>query len=483
MAVGSMFGIVAALFFAAPAWAEEPIKSFETTSSDPTAGGHPDLSTSFTLANPGDPEAAQNVIFNAPEGVFGNPNAITNCSSSDFALDQCPSNTQAGLITIYANYEGNPENLLGTVPIFNLEPSAGQTALFAFVAPTVDIPIEIPVSVRTATDYGLRFVVSNITQMIPLAGINLTIWGYPAEASHNAQRFPKGSPGEPSGCAGIADARCLAEGTASSLAVVPLTDNPTTCTGNALLTTLQVQTYKDPEHLSEAKSNYPETTECEKETFKPLLQASPTTEETDSPSGLNVDLSAKLSEGFAVSPSEIKSSTVTFPPGFTINPDAADGQSDCTDAQANFHSEGSAECPDSSKIGTFSIGSPSLTGRLEGSVFLGEPKPGNQYRLFLTASGFGMNVKLVGSFLPNSESGQLSVQFSELPQAPFEDFRLHLFSGERALMATPTSCTIYTVSAHFFPLGRSSCRCQLCANLRTQLRSPRYGMSRPGSSL
>ena len=41
--------------------------------------------------------------------------------------------------------------------------------------------------------------------------------------------------------------------------------------------------------------------------------------------------------------------------------------------------------------------------------------------------------------------------FEGLPQAPFEDFQLHLFSGERALMATPTTCTIYTVNADFSP--------------------------------
>ena len=62
----------------------------------PHAGGHPDLSTSFTLDDPGEPEAARNVIFNAPEGVFGNPNAITHCTSSDFALDQCPPTRRSG---------------------------------------------------------------------------------------------------------------------------------------------------------------------------------------------------------------------------------------------------------------------------------------------------------------------------------------------------------------------------------------------------
>ena len=68
-----------------------------------------------------------------------------------------------------------------------------------------------------------------------------------------------------------------------------------------------------------------------------------------------------------------------------------------------------------------------------------------------------MNVKLVGSVKPNPETGQLTAYFENLPQAPFEDFQLHLFSGERALMATPTACTIYTANADVLPLGRVAC--------------------------
>ncbi len=67
------------------------ITSFTTTSTDSQAGGHPDLDTTFTLAEPGVHEAAKNVIFNAPEGLFGNINAITNCTPAEFALDKCPS--------------------------------------------------------------------------------------------------------------------------------------------------------------------------------------------------------------------------------------------------------------------------------------------------------------------------------------------------------------------------------------------------------
>ena len=50
-----------------------------TTSSTAQAGGHPDLETSFSLKSPGEPEAAKNVIFNAPQGLFGNTNAIAQC--------------------------------------------------------------------------------------------------------------------------------------------------------------------------------------------------------------------------------------------------------------------------------------------------------------------------------------------------------------------------------------------------------------------
>src|SRR5262249_39645179 len=72
--------------FAPSAFGSINIESFTTSSSDTQAGGHPDLSTSFSLEAPGTPEAARNVIFEAPRGVFGNPEAIARCTSVDFAL-------------------------------------------------------------------------------------------------------------------------------------------------------------------------------------------------------------------------------------------------------------------------------------------------------------------------------------------------------------------------------------------------------------
>jgi hypothetical protein len=417
----------------------------------PHAGGHPDLSTSFKLGSPGSPEAARNVIFRAPTGVFGNPNAVTECPSANFALNECPPNSQIGVITLYANYKGEPEFLLGTAPVYMLEPMGEDTATMAFVVPTLDIPIDIPVDVRTESDYGLTFTVQNITQLTPLSRASLTIWGFPALSAHDAERFPKGTPEEPAGCPGLASASCIGQPVPSSIPPRPLTDNPTNCTGHTLSTTLEVQTYQDPEHLSKKTSEYPETLGCDLEVFNPVLYAGPTTSEADAPSGLNVELSAPQFLGFAASPSEIKTAVVTLPPGFTVNPDAADGQTMCTEAEANFASEKPAECPDKSKIGTFSIGTKALRGRLEGAVYIGEPKPGDQYRLFEIASGFGINAKLIGSVKPDPVTGRLTVYFENLPEVPFDDFQLHLFSSDRGLMATPTQCSVYTTRAEFYP--------------------------------
>jgi hypothetical protein len=446
--VATILGLLA---LPAPALgADMGIEAFTTTSSDHSAGGHPDLSTSFTLSEPGVDQAAKNVLFEAPEGIFGNPYAVTHCVSADFALDRCPTDSQAGLITVYANYEGDEHHLMGTAPIFAVEPLGGQTALFAFTVPQLHIPIDIPVAVRTGDDYGLRFTVQEISQLTPLAGADLTFWGFPADSSHDPERFPKGVPGEPSNCPGVADTSCITQPLAAAIPVRPLTDNPTTCSG-VLETKLIVQTYQDPDDPVTATSSYPETVECDLEVFNPVLYASPTTNEADSASGLNLDLSAPQFLGFANSPSEVKSVEVTLPPGLTINPDAADGQTACSDGLANFGTEGPAECPDTSKIGTFAIGTQALPSSLLGSVYIGEPKPGNQYRLVLVAAGFGINAKLVGTVRPDPATGQVTVYFEDLPQVPFDDFQLHLFSSDRGLMATPTHCTIYEVEAHFFP--------------------------------
>ena len=112
---------------AASAQAAVTVDEFETTSSTSQAGGHPDLFTHFKLGGVG-PEVPKDVTFNAPKGLFGNPKVLTTCDPIDFAFLRCSSNTQAGLITVHANYKGNPNFLLGTAPVYNIEAGDDEAA-------------------------------------------------------------------------------------------------------------------------------------------------------------------------------------------------------------------------------------------------------------------------------------------------------------------------------------------------------------------
>ncbi len=212
-----------------------------------------------------------------------------------------------------------------------------------------------------------------------------------------------------------------------------------------------MQTYQDPSNPSDAEGQYPATTGCADETFNPVLEMNVTTDQTDSPSGLELEMKAPQFEGFANSPSEIRSAKAILPPGMSINPDAADGQTACTDAQANFGTELPMQCPDSSKIGNFEILTPALDGPLIGALYFGEPKPGNQYRVFMSADGFGIHAKLVAEVYPDPQTGQLTMEVTNLPQVPFEAFNLHVFASDRGLIATPLYCTVYTADSVFVP--------------------------------
>ena len=443
--------LLAGLMLAASASATEGIQSFSVSPSTSQAGGHPDIDVSLNLETPGEPEAAQDVIVNTPQGLFGNPNAITRCSSSDFALNQCASSSQAGLITVYANYKGDPNRLLGTAPLYDRETVGDETALFSFVVPTLGIPVKVPVAVRTAGDFGLRFTVAGLTQLAPLSAAQLTFWGFPAKSSHDAQRFRKGVPGEPPGCPGLTDTSCNGAPVPAAITVHPLIDNPTVCTEAQLSVRLEVRTYQDPGHLSHQDATYPATSGCYNMTFNPVLFANLTTSAADSPSGLDLRMAAPQPLGEASTPSSIHAATLTLPEGLTINPDAADGQRACTDADAHFGSEAAAECPDNAKIGTFVVGSPALDGPLHGALYFAEPKPGDQYRLFLIADGFGIHAKFLGSFRPDPLTGQITAVVDNLPEVPFEEFQLHLFASDRGLLATPSHCGLYEVEADFFP--------------------------------
>ncbi len=193
-------------------------------------------------------------------------------------------------------------------------------------------------------------------------------------------------------------------------------------------------------------------TGCDQLSFNPSLYAQPTTSATDSASGIEVNLSVPQQFSPTIpSPTELRGATVTLPEGFSINSNAADGKTSCSDAEANFGTTLAAHCPDFAKVGSLTIDSSALPGPIPGFIYLGKPLPGNRYRVFLVADGFATHVKLAGTVTADPVTGQLRVTFTELPQSPLTAFDMHFFGSERGLLATPTQCGTYPVESTFEP--------------------------------
>ena len=212
-ALCSIVTVIASLallgLLAAEASAGVNVSELSVGSSTQQAGGHPDLTARFKVEKPGEPEVVSNVFVNMPAGVFGNPGAIFRCRAAVFVINECPPGAQAGYISIVANYEGDPNFVLGTTPIYNMQVLGDEAARLAFVVPILDVPVIMPINVRSDTDYGLQLSINSIAQTVALSSASMTIWGFPGSKDHDPDRFSPGEPGSPPGCPGSTTVSCL----------------------------------------------------------------------------------------------------------------------------------------------------------------------------------------------------------------------------------------------------------------------------------
>ena len=467
------------LLIVAPVSASTPIESFSALPSNTQAGGHPDVEVHFTVSNRLDIDSqsacncedARNATVHLPTGLIGNVHATPLCSIADFSADECPIDSQIGI----AYAETGPESggVRFATAIYNVEPPPGIAGWLAMKV-GFDTPLFTILSARTGSDYGLDAETISIYhgETYPLSLFTEDLWGVPADPSHDPLRInPALNPDRTE----IFNSLCNAEGkpsttdpnsivkpcgeaggfppSASNAPLVPFLQSPTTC-DQPLASGLDILSYDGG--VTHAEDPWPQMTGCDQLSFNPSLYAQPTTTATDSASGIDVNLSIPqpLSPTLP-SPTELQGATITLPPGFSINPNAADGKTACTDSAANFGTENAAECPEFAKVGTLEIDSSALPGPLPGYVYLGQPLPANRYRIFLVADGFGTHVKLAGTVTPDPLTGQLTITFEDLPESPFTAFNMHFFGSERGLLATPTQCGSYPVSTTFTPWDSS----------------------------
>jgi hypothetical protein len=421
------------------------IEAYTVTTSTTQAGGHPDISLELNFPEGGFLEGIHDprqIATHMPAGLIGNPHAIPTCSLLAFNKGECPPGSQVGIAVVTAFIFNQ-----SYAPIYNMEPKPGQAGLLSFFLNDSGTQQYVEISARTDSDYGLDTISNTIYHLFPVRQLKIELWGVPADPVHDGFRF---KPPVTKDCSLRRSCSNEVVGIGAGVAPEPFLSNPTTCGAEDLEASVDVEFYDRTK--DRASSPWPATTGCAQLAFNPSLTVKPTTGEADSASGLDADLRVpQFSSPTTPSPSEIRGATVTLPPGVSINPNAADGKTVCPDAQTGIGTRGPSTCPEFSKVGTVSIDSSALPGPIPGAIYLGEPKPGDRYRLVLAANGFGTHVKLTGSAKPDPNTGQIVVSFEDLPQSPLTDFNMHFFGSERGLLATPTHCGTYPVVSEFEP--------------------------------
>lgn len=399
---------------------------------------------------PAPSESLRDVVTHLPPGLIGNPavsrplctpaqlNTLTpRPEGGSIGVPPCPLQSQVGLF-----YLPLTDSL---VPLWNVVPPRGYPAALGFWyynTVTYLLPKLRP------SDNGIDVVVKRSSNSIPLPRTEAVLWGVPADPSHANLRgtcldnFIGYSPTYP----------CPFNGERKAFL-----RNPTSCPGTPLGWEIELDSFQHPGTFIRSATTTPAMEGCEKLPFDPSVSMAPTERVANSPSGLDVQIAMPQSSNpDGLAEADMKAATVVLPKGVTLNPASADGLAACSDEQLRLGLEGPSECPDASKLGTLELTTPLLEDPIEGSVYLRsqasqDPASGDLYRVALEirSDERGVQIKLPGSLKVDPDTGRLTTSFDDLPQLPFESMRLHLKSGPRAPLTTPSSCGTYAAHAEF----------------------------------
>jgi hypothetical protein len=427
------------------------LESLQASLSTTQAGDHPDLTFGFAVKQ--DPASEPNVFglkdayaptrdvrIELPPGLIGNPNLLgvpQQCTTEEFLAEACPNGSQVGVTSIAAY------SLLLKFhePIYMMQPPGGDVvARLGFIAGLY--PTFIDVRVRSGGDFGLTSELTDVTAAAKLIESETTIWGVPADHSHDDERC---TPAEAFvGCA-ISPPRPPG---ARPLAFLT---NPTRC-GVTLSMSVNASSWAEPELQDKNKKEafFPQITGCDGLPFGPSLTASATSRHTASPTGLDMTIKLPEADGVKVlEPAQIRDIKIDLPAGIGINPGSADGLGVCSVAQVHFGEDVASECPDNAKLANTEFEVSALPRRMKGAIYLREPEPGNLFRIWVVADDLGAHVKLAGQLEVDRSNGQIKSVVLDSPQVPLREAKLLFKSGFRAPLMTPLACGAYLTHYEF----------------------------------
>ena len=431
---------------------------------DRQAGSHPyafslGFAVNKTAQGFSEGGAMRDVVVDLPAGMYANPASVPTCSREEFegALPECPPSSQVGVVRAFIPGTGEA---LG--PIYNLAPPPGVAVQFGFSV--AELTALFNGSVRGEAGFSVRDAALNLPE--EATAVAATIWGTPADPSHDAERGQEASEGS-------------GPPVSSEGALLPYLTLPDTC-GGPQQVTVSIDSKLQPGFfvsqttvLSDEFGAASALTGCEVVPFSPTVLAATSTASAEGASGLDFSLSLP-NQGLlnpkqnGVTETQPERMEVVLPEGVTANPSAAQGLNGCSPSQiglitavgvspARFN-EAPPSCPESSKLGTLTAHTPLLEEELTGSVYLASPhdNPFNSLlALYIVARApeRGVLIKLAANASINPATGQIATTIDGMPPIPYSSVGLRLREGPRAPLITPQTCGEYRTTARLYPFS------------------------------
>jgi hypothetical protein len=386
----------------------------------------------------------RDVSVDLPQGLALDPSVVPRCQTVQLESFSCPPGSQVGLIGVSIKID--TEFGFEQIPLYSVVPPPGSPSSLGF---TLEGAVVLLNGSVRADDFGLSAGAADLLAKYGVAGLQLQLWGDPSDPSHDAVRGGSVAPSNrplmtlPSAC--------------GPLAFGALTDsweNP----GAFVSRSLPIEGPAGDALAVEG---------CSALAFEPTLTAQPTTSAADSPSGLglNVVVPQRIDIGGSKS-SGLHVASVSLPPGLVVNPSAAGGVASCTPTQIGLVTQvgrpdarfdaAPVACPDASKLGTLEVTTPLLQDAPAGSIYLAQPRQnpfGSLFALYAVVEEprAGILIKLAGRVATDPATGQVTATFDQVPQLPFEEFKLDFFAGPGASLRTPPVCGSYDSDARLAP--------------------------------
>jgi hypothetical protein len=447
----------------------------------------------------------RSISVELPAGLIGDPLASERCEEVQLREKDCPAQSEVGGLGLViaegrtGEFEFSGDKNRSVTGVYDMVPSGGYPAEFGF-AFDHEVPVLLYADViHTASGYRLR-ITGGIPATKETIGVTFTFFGEPGKLNGSGSEAAFLS--SPSDCSaesdGVSSAVAgTAKAFASRLELEPWGERGDIAAAES--TVYPSLSGCGALHFNPSLSLAPSP-----------AGSDPATEEgttlADAPSAYSVDLTSPQTTNYSeLATPPLRTATVTLPAGVSVSPSAANGLGTCQatgpeginvgsndigvhgqdlgDPEATelgegheggnnspyddgFYHTAPGHCPSSSSLGTVEVSTPLLESPLHGHIYLAAPKCGGEgqpecteasatngelFAGYIEVAGSGVIIKIPGTIAANPRTGQLTGTFTEAPQFPFSDFKLHFHGGPRAPIANPQTCGGFTTTSNLEP--------------------------------